>query len=245
MLPLNPPPAGLPSRFLASQQTSAIPPSSSAVALIVQNLPKTSDARDAAPVPEKEAFQALLNELFQEGDGNDDIAQNQAIIPIITGAGLSVLLKDDPFASLEELMKQAENSLLVLQIIVRRTPECLFTPPPPESSQKDQIYLGLWLLAKLFPVLAHGPAQPLADEILNMIRAVFTAAANVADDAVYLRTMVDFCQSCYHSTIPFLFSMRASSFSPREYPLIRAVQAFFGRLVKSRPLNPHSLNPSN
>lgn len=209
MLPPNPPPApGVPSRFQASQQAGAIPPSS-AVALIVQNLPKASDGRDAAPVPEKEAFQALLNELFQEGDGNDDIAQNQAIIPIITGAGLSVLLKDDPFASLEELMKQAENSLLVLQIIIRRTPECLFTPPPPESSQKNQIYLGLWLLAKLFPVLAHGPAQPLADEILNTIRGVFSAAANVGDDAVYLRTMVDFCQSCYHSTIPFLFSMRA------------------------------------
>lgn len=195
MLPPGaPPPAS--SRLQASQQA---PPSSS-IALIVQSLPKIGDARDSIPVPEKEAFQALLNELFQEEDGNDDISQNHAIIPIITGAGICVLLKDDPFASVEELLKQAENSLMVLRIIIRRTPECLFCPPPPGSSQKDQTYLGLWLVAKLLPILAHLPAQSLVDQLLATIQAVFIAAANVADDRVYLKTMVDFCQSCYHST---------------------------------------------
>lgn len=193
------PPGVHPSASSRLQPSQQAPPSSS-IALIVQNLPKTGDARDSLPVPEKEAFQALLNELFQEGDGSDDVAQNHAIIPIITGAGLSVLLKDDPFASVDELIKQAENSLLVLQIIIRRTPECLFCPPPPDSSQKDQIYLGLWLLAKLLPILALPFTKPVVDGILTTIQAVFLAAANFAEDPVYLKTMVDFCLSCYHST---------------------------------------------
>lgn len=177
------------------------PPSS--IALVVESYSRNNDGLEN--LPGRDVFQQLLQELFAEHgdeaqDATDDVAQNHILIPIITAAGLNILLEDDPFSLpklTEDLLKQATNSLKVIQITIKRTPEVLFCAPPAQNSQSEQLFLGLWLLPRLFSLLSHQPAQSLTSCILDTIVAIFTAAAKSPSYTPYLNTILAYCHECF------------------------------------------------
>lgn len=181
---------------------SAFQPPPSSIALVVESYSRNNEGLEN--LPGRDVFQQLLQELFAEQneatDGTDDVGRNHILIPIITAAGLNILLEDDPFSSprlTEELLKQATNSLLVIQITIQRTPQVLFCAPPQENSQSEQLFLGLWLLPRLFALLSHQPAHSLVPHILNTIIAIFEAGAKDTKRWVRLRAILSYCTACF------------------------------------------------
>jgi serine/threonine-protein kinase ATR len=208
---MRPPPA--PSRLFTQQRShnphtqpsQQEPPSS--IAVIVQNYSK---AGDRAGLPGKDAFQQLLDEIIsaEERDSSsygEDIATNYKVLQVVTAAGLSVLLEDDPFAQTEDLLQQASNCLLVIKLTIQRDPQVLFCAPPAETSQPEQLFLYLWLFPRLLPLLGHPKTRVLAGELLDTIEAMFWAVSSRPEHWKHLKTMAGFCRSCLNcETNPYL-----------------------------------------
>jgi serine/threonine-protein kinase ATR len=201
---MRPPPAPNASRPYTQQRSyhplsQQQPPSSSSIAAIVQNYSKAGDS--ASGIPGKDAFQQLLDEIIsaEERDSNgyeEDITTNYKVLQVVTTAGLSVLLEDDPFAQTEDLQQQASNCLLVIKLTIQRDPQVLFCKPPAENSQPEQPFLYLWLFPRLIPLLGHVKARPLTGEFLDTIEAMFWAVSSRPENWKHLKTMTGFCRSC-------------------------------------------------
>jgi serine/threonine-protein kinase ATR len=197
---MRPPPAPNAPRSFTQQrsqypQSQAIPPSS--IATIVQNYSKAGEGQ--AGLPNKDAFQQLLAEILgpeESGGFDEDISTNYKVIQVVTSAGLSTLFQDDPFANTEDQMLQASNSLLVIKLMIQRTPAVLFCPPPAENSQADHLLLYLWLMPRLFPLVGHPKAQALVVEFLETIEAMFFAVSNLQQYWLHLNIMVAYCRAC-------------------------------------------------
>ncbi|KAF8469032.1 hypothetical protein BDZ91DRAFT_776018 [Kalaharituber pfeilii] len=191
---------------LPTLELHEVPPSS--LAAIVQNLSK---ANGTPQLTGRDDFQQLLAELLgpSESDGGDgmtleeDVVMNYRLIQIVTSAGITVLLQDDPFAVQEDLLLQASNSLLVIRKAIRRGPQVLFCPPPlnNELNESDQTILFLWLLPRLFPLLGHPNAEKLLNNLLETIECVFVAATKIPEAWKYLKELISYCRSCFLSII--------------------------------------------
>ncbi|KAL7276740.1 serine/threonine-protein kinase M1 [Rhizina undulata] len=184
-----------------------LPPPPSSIAVIL-NLQKAADPTQR--LSDRDVFQQLLAEILGPEGGEpgssvgleDDLAVNYKLIQVVTSAGLSILLQDDPFASSNELIHQASNSLIVVKLTIQRTPQVLFCPPPvDDSSQTDQSVLYLWLLSRLLPLLGHRAAERLVEELLETLEAVFIAAARIPEARKYLRTLSGYFRSCVNCIV--------------------------------------------
>lgn len=199
-----PPPLQLP----VSQHGDQLPPPSS-VAVIVQNLSKGGDG--SARLVDRDIFQQLLAEVMgTDGDPSDawfedNVGVNYKVVEVVMEAGISVLLQEDPFASTNDLLLQATNSLLVVRLTIQRSPQVLFCLPPAEhTAEANRPILFLWLLPRLFPLLGHKAAESLKLELLETIEALFVAAAKTPNAWKYLTTVMGYCRSCVNCT-PFWY----------------------------------------
>ncbi|RPA97874.1 hypothetical protein L873DRAFT_1828879 [Choiromyces venosus 120613-1] len=179
----------------SSQQP--LPPSS--IAVIFQNLPKTGNG---SPGPDflQQLFAEVISHEVTEPTGSstleDTLLVNYKVITAVVDAGVSVLLREDPFAPTQNLTEQASNSLLVLRLTIKETPEVLFRPPPESTSESEQPLLYLWLLSKLLPLLGHRTSESLVQELLETIYAIFDAAANLPQEWKSVVVMVGYFRSC-------------------------------------------------
>ena len=181
-----------------------IPPSS--IAVIVQNFSKANGTPQLTAA-DRDDFQQLLAELLgpNDVDGGDamvleeDIAMNYRLIQIVTSAGVTVLLQDDPFAMQEDLISQALNSLLVIRKSIRRNPQVLFCPPPISNDLKesDQSKLFLWLLPRLLPLLGHMNAERLLVSLIETIKCIFVSATQIPEAWRYTKDLISYCRSCF------------------------------------------------
>lgn len=188
-----------------TQHADQPPPSS--VAVIVKNL-KTVDG--SARLVDRDVFQQLLAEVLGTDGGDptdtagfeDNVGVNYKVVEVVMDAGLSILLQDDPFASSDELLLQASNSLLVVRLTIQRSPQVLFCPPPVESgAETNRPVLFLWLLPRLFPLLGHKATGTLVQDLLETIEALFVAAARIPEAWKYLKVVMGYCQSCVNCTL--------------------------------------------
>lgn len=201
-----------------SQQADQIPPPSS-VAVIVQNLSKAGDA--STGIVDRDIFQQLLAEVLGPDGADpsdtawfeDNIGVNYKVVEVVMDAGISILLQEDPFASTNDLLLQATNSLLVVRLTIQRSPQVLFCPPPAEhTTEANRPVLFLWLLPRLLPLLGHRIADTLKQELLETIEALFVAAARTPDAWKYLTTAMRYCRSCVNCTL-FLTPLVNSDYS--------------------------------
>lgn len=208
---MAPPPLPAAEHASGSQQ----PPPPSSIAVIFQNLPKTGNGS-----PGPDFLQQLVAEVISNGVAEptgsstleDTLLVNYKVVTAVVDAGVSVLLRDDPFASTNNLTEQASNSLLVLRLTIKETPQVLFRTPP-EPGEAGQPLLYLWLFSKLFPLLGHKSADSLVQEILETIKAVFVAAAKLPEAWIHLMTLVRYCRSCVNCTLFFFFSTCTLAFN--------------------------------
>ncbi|KAI5778912.1 hypothetical protein EDC01DRAFT_672633 [Geopyxis carbonaria] len=194
-----PPPPPLPAaRFDASQFQA--PPSS--IAVIVQNLTKANDGSNGRPSEETtQLLEELYTEINEGGEELNDGILGYRLIPLVTAKGFVTLSEgDDPFSSddiVETRLKQTSSTLVVIQIAIRRTPQSLFGHYPDENgSQGEIVFLGLWLLPKLFGLLNHPLAQSLSGDVLATMESIFSAAARDAQYWPHFKAMSKYCQSC-------------------------------------------------
>lgn len=178
-----------------------VPPSS--IAAIMQNFSKTTGTPQLAG---RDDFQQLLSELLgpNDLDGGDtialeDVVMNYRLIQIVTSAGVTVLVQDDPFSPQEDLVSQALNSLLVIRKTIQRNPQVLFCSPPISNDLKqlDQTMLFLWLLPRLLPLLGHSSAEKLVTPLLETIECIFVATTQIPEAWKYIKDMISFCRSCF------------------------------------------------
>jgi len=214
---------------VAGSSQQPLPPSS--IAVIFQNLPKTGNG---SPGPNflQQLFAEVISHGVTDPTGSssieDTLLVNYKVITAVVDAGVSVLLREDPFAP-QNLTEQASNSLLVLRLTIKETPHVLFRPPPPESTtESGQPLLYLWLLSKLLPLLGHRPAESLVQELFETIYAVFYAAANLPKEWKSVMVMVGYFRSCVNCnlfSLPFSFSFFPFLALPRlgEYVFINII----------------------
>lgn len=179
------------------------PPSS--IAVIVQNLSKVNGTPQLTG---RDDFQQLLAELLGTGEGDrgdimafeEDIVMNYRLIQIVTSAGVTVLLHDDPFAVQDDLVLQAFNSLLVIRKAIRRNPLVLFCRPPITSDSHEQTMLFLWLLPRLLPLLGYANAEKLLNPLLETVESIFVATTQIPEAWQYTKDLISYCRSCFTST---------------------------------------------
>ena len=199
----GPPPKMGPPLLPESHGVQAPPPSS--IAVIVQNLSKVNGTPQLTG---RDDFQQLLAELLgtSEGDGGDimafedDIVMNYRLIQIVTSAGVTVLLHDDPFAVQDDLVLQAFNSLLVIQKAIRRNPQVLFCQPPITGDMHEQTMLYLWLLPRLLPLLGYANSEKLLNPLLETVESIFVATTQIPRAWQYTKDLISYCRSCFTCT---------------------------------------------
>ncbi|CUS11697.1 unnamed protein product [Tuber aestivum] len=178
---MAPPPVPI-ADYIAAAGGSQQPLPPSSIAVIFQNLPRTGNG---SPGPDflQQLFAEVISHEVTDPTGSssleDTLLVNYKVITAVVDAGVSVLLREDPFAPTQNLTEQASNSLLVLRLTIKETPLVLFRPPPDSTTESEQPLLYLWLLSKLLPLLGHRPAEPLVQELLETIYAIFYAAASL------------------------------------------------------------------
>lgn len=142
-----------------------LPPPSTIAAQIVHN--RSHVARQE---PENKA---LFGELLQEYLKNPVIEEanvetNAQLIGVVVEAGLDVLLKDDPFAP-DTLLQQANDSLLVIQLTIQRTPEVLLFCINEKSSEDEKPPLLLWLLPKILSLGGRSHMNIIQDGLCGLL----------------------------------------------------------------------------
>lgn len=110
---------------------------------------------------DKEQLQKLLQEILQTYDESEEVTENvetrvdvnHRLIYVVVRVGLEYLFSDNPFNDKNELRKQAYESLSVVELTLRRSPEVLFSvlqDHGTELSHSGPLYL--WLIPRLFMV---------------------------------------------------------------------------------------------
>ena len=158
------------------------PPASTAAAQIVNNI--STDAGEVPQSGDREYFEQLLLEILDSDDAlangsapEQDLETSYNLIRIVTNAGLMCLQKDDPFLSVKKLMPQACNSLAVLLITIKKTPEVLL-----ESGTSGSVIgagartpLLLWLLPKLIALIGRPNDDSFQAKLFDLL--VFISSA--------------------------------------------------------------------
>jgi hypothetical protein len=142
-----------------------LPPPSTIAAQIVHN--RSHVARQE---PENKAlFGKLLQEYLKDPVVEEvNVETSAQLIGVVAEAGLDVLLKDDPFAP-DTLLQQASDSLLVIQLTIRRTPGVLFVGSGSDSAEEQKPPLILWLLTKILSLLGRSHMDTIQDSLSTFL----------------------------------------------------------------------------
>ncbi|KAF2431255.1 hypothetical protein EJ08DRAFT_649062 [Tothia fuscella] len=191
-----------------------LPPPSTIAAQIVHN--RSHVARQE---PENKA---LFGELLQEYLKNPVIEEanvetNAQLIGVVAEAGLDVLLKDDPFAP-DTLLQQATDSLLVIQLTIKRTPDVLLYGSNDESPNGEKPPLLLWLLPKILSLLGGNHMNAVQDALCTFLHLCIEILYSHSKLRNYACTLITIFQEIVDGILTTLES-RVSDVVPIYPPL--------------------------
>lgn len=155
---------------------SGDPPTSTLAAQIVDNL---SQGRINPNHEDRENLRKLLQEILSTDDESEEAIEmiesrveiNQRLIYVIVKFGLECLTNDDPFNDPNGLKKQAIESLSVVELTLRRSPEVLFSVT--QGYGKDLPLNGplhLWLIPRLFQFLIRIEDRDICQRTLQVLQ---------------------------------------------------------------------------
>ncbi|KAK5137557.1 hypothetical protein LTR08_008537 [Meristemomyces frigidus] len=163
------------------------PPPSTLAAQIVQN-----QTRPVAPQQDGEnpTFPKLLHAILNDPAAAQeaDLGVNIQLIDVVAEAGLAPLALDNPFAQLDVLIPQANDSLAVIEKTINRQPELLLTPVDENGPQ-----LALPLFARLIAICGKPKCHDLAVGHLldSLIRALVGSAESWQSAATLQQVLQD------------------------------------------------------
>jgi serine/threonine-protein kinase ATR len=154
-----------PSNGTAFVTSDNLLPPSTIAAQIVHN--RSHVARQE---PENKAlFGKLLQEYLKDPVLEEaNVETNAQLIGVVAEAGLDVLLKDDPFAP-DTLLQQANDSLLVIQLTIKRTPDVLLFCSSNDSAGEAKPPLILWLLPKILSLLGRSHMDHIQESLCRFL----------------------------------------------------------------------------
>jgi serine/threonine-protein kinase ATR len=154
-----------PSNGITIINNDNLPPPSTIAAQIVHN--RSHVARQE---PENKAlFGKLLQEYLKDPVVEEaNIETNAQLIGVVAEAGIDVLLKEDPFAP-DTLLQQANDSLLVIQLTIKRTPGVLLFCNNNDSAGKEKPPLILWLLPKVLSLLGRNHMDYIQESLCGFL----------------------------------------------------------------------------
>lgn len=133
-------------------------PVSTLAAQIADNLTQGSNN---SKIEDREKLRKLLQEILQTDDESEEVTENvekridinRRLIYVIIRVGLESLFNDDPFNNQSSSKRQVDESLSVVELTLRKSPEVLFSVF--QSHEADIPLRGplyLWLIPRLFMV---------------------------------------------------------------------------------------------
>ena len=173
-----------------SHSFNAIPPSSTLAAQIIDNF---ADA-DRQQAPNSQAvLRQLLREILDTDQGvksskhsvesNTEI--NHRLIYVIYRAGVETLDNNDPFNRESDLRTQALDSLAVIDLTIRQSPDVLFYIPQPNGTRNQPDGpLFLWLIPHLTNLLIY----PKSTEIQAGAESILKNALSVQNISTASKT---------------------------------------------------------
>ena len=174
------------------------PPSSTFAAQIVDNF---ADAgRQQAP-----NSQAVLRQLLREildadwGDGSpkNGVEINHRLIYVIYRAGLETLNSDDPFDRQSHLHSQALDSLAVINLTIRQSPDVLFyVPQPNETRNQPGGPLFLWLIPHVFNLLTYKESTEIQAGAEKILKTALSVQNRSTASRTRLRPIRKYVQGC-------------------------------------------------
>ena len=190
-----------PERAKQRIQNDEVPPSSTFAAQIVDGLTKP---RQTLKSDRQANFRQLLQEIL-DADQNEghhtavetNVQVNSKLIYVTVRAGLEVLPKDNPFDHQADLQKQALNSLAVIDLTIRRSPEVLFfVPERSDNPEKPRTPLFLWLVPQLLKLLGHHHNENLRKAVIRVLGTAISAQRSLSTLRTKIAPIQKYVQGC-------------------------------------------------
>lgn len=189
----------------ASKETmnNGNPPASTLAAQIVDDLTR---GKTQPNHQDQERFRSLLREILDaNNEDGEEITQgvetntnvNCRLIYVVIRAGLEASLNEDPFKNQAELNKQALESLSVVELTLRRSPEVLFSAP--ERTETDlQLHgpLYLWLVPRLFNVLGRNEDREVRLGVLRVLQTSVLVGRKGHLKQIKVQLVLKYIQGC-------------------------------------------------
>ena len=187
----------------AERLTNGDPPPSTYAAQIVDNL---TSARRRSSSSNNEAHLRQLLQMILDADRNGEalpgatetsIEVNYRLIYTIVRAGLEVLSPSSPFENYTDVQVQACNTLAVVNLTVRRSPEVLFCT----SEINDPITrlggpLFLWLVPHLINLLRYDIYKEIMEEAEKVLHTALSVQTRTSTLRTRLHPVLKYLQGC-------------------------------------------------
>ena len=180
----------------------ANPPPSTFAAQIVDNFADVG--RQQAP-----NSQAVLRQLLREildadqgektqGNGvESNVEINHRLIYVIYKAGLETLNSDDPFDRQSHLHAQALDSLAVIDLTIRQSPDVLFhVPQPNQTRNQPDGPLFLWLIPHVANLLVYEKSTDIQAGAEKILKTALSVQNRSTASKTRLQPVRKYVQGC-------------------------------------------------
>lgn len=177
-------------------------PASTLAAQIVDNLAR---AKNHPKHQDQGQFRKLLREILDTDEDGDEatratetnISVNCRLIYVVIRAGLEASFNQDPFVKQDGWIKQALESLSVVELTLRRCPGVLFSILKGcETDLQLESPLYLWLLPRLFIILIRIDNKEVRLGVLQVFRTVLMVEKRDHFNHLKLQSVLKYVQGC-------------------------------------------------
>ena len=194
---------GQPQSGANGHQTNGHPPPSTFAAQIVDNL---ASAKRLSSSTDKQADLRQLLQMILDADQDDDplseaietsIEVNYRLIYTIVRAGLEILSSSNPFDNTRDVQVQAQNTLAVVDLTIRRYPEVLFwIPSLNDPTVRPGGPLFLWLVPQLINLLSHRFDKEVNKRTANILGTILSVQTRASTSKFRLRPVSKYIRGC-------------------------------------------------
>ncbi|KAF2236726.1 hypothetical protein EV356DRAFT_530634 [Viridothelium virens] len=157
-----------------------------------------------------DTFGQLLQEILSNPPSEEtDLEASYKLLRVVTEAGLETLPQHDPFTRRDHLIKQAQDSISVIEITVQRAPALLLYPNQ-GSNESSQSQLFFWILPRIFALLGNPQADELQSALQRLFSSLITSLVGISHLWQNAVTYVNVYRSCIDDLLSALRNLSES-----------------------------------